>query len=387
MVVRDSTGIEIVETAGQPGAVWRIVEPHRIEIGTVDGDAEYLLSGVRDVLRLSDGRIVVADSDSREVRYYDGEGVFQRSSGRRGSGPGEYEALSSIVRLRGDSLVVFDSRQRRVTILDSEGTYVRDWSIPALSDSEFPLEVVGVMGNGVPVGLQSSRSTPNQDGYRRDQWKLALIPGPSAGAAFLSDEYRGREMFEAVSPPPGGRMVMTSSSLPFGRTTHFVMTDSNIFVGSSDTYEIRMYGSEGSLVRIIRKTDVTPVPISDDGIEWYIDQQMKEYEGVEIGGIAPDLPAIRELMFTWPRVAGLPAFAGLLAGASGGLWVKRQEVPWTYEGREAWDVFDGDGVLQAQVENPSNLVIHEVGADYVLGVVTDELGVERVRLYDLDRSN
>jgi len=244
-----------------------------------------------------------------------------------------------------------------------------------------------VMGGGSPIALQSHPVTPDRDGYRRARWKFALIPSPPDSVSFLSGEFGGPEWYERVSPPPGGPMVMTSSPLPFGRTTHVAVAPSNIYIGSSDTYEIRAYGSDGSLVRIIRRIDIAPVPVSDAGIEWYIEQRIEELEGVTIGGIPPDLAAIRELMSTWPRVAALPAFSGMTADASGGLWVKGHETPWIQDGSEFWDVFDGDGVLQARVENPAGLLIHEIGEDYVIGVVVDELGVERVRLYDLVHSN
>ena len=34
---------------------------------------------------------------------------------------------------------------------------------------------------------------------------------------------------------------------------------------------------------------------------------------------------------------------------------------------------------------PGDLTIHEIGPDYLLGVATDELGVERVEMYSLQR--
>ena len=38
------------------------------------------------------------------------------------------------------------------------------------------------------------------------------------------------------------------------------------------------------------------------------------------------------------------------------------------------------------VETPHGLVIYEIGADYLLGKVRDEPGVEYVQLWPLDRS-
>jgi len=48
-------------------------------------------------------------------------------------------------------------------------------------------------------------------------------------------------------------------------------------------------------------------------------------------------------------------------------------------------VFDSKGFVQGFVETPSGLVIHQIGEDFILGRVLDELGVEYVQLWGLDR--
>lgn len=48
-------------------------------------------------------------------------------------------------------------------------------------------------------------------------------------------------------------------------------------------------------------------------------------------------------------------------------------------------MFDSKGFVQGFVETPSGLVIHQIGEDFILGRVLDELGVEYVQLWGLDR--
>lgn len=70
-VVRDSAGVTIVENtspAWSSGEEWRVVEPPVVEIGVIDGDQRYQLSRVLGVGRLSDGRILVANGGSQEIR-------------------------------------------------------------------------------------------------------------------------------------------------------------------------------------------------------------------------------------------------------------------------------------------------------------------------------
>ena len=54
-------------------------------------------------IRLSDGRIVIANRMTHEIRYFDSTGTWIRSSGRKGQGPGEFSDPFYIQPLRGDT--------------------------------------------------------------------------------------------------------------------------------------------------------------------------------------------------------------------------------------------------------------------------------------------
>jgi hypothetical protein len=74
-------------------AAWSLGAMPRVSIGLVDGEAAYVLSGIRDVRLLPDGQVVVADGGSQTVRIYSDEGRFQDQMGGRGEGPGEFTYL------------------------------------------------------------------------------------------------------------------------------------------------------------------------------------------------------------------------------------------------------------------------------------------------------
>ena len=78
-----------------------------------------------------------------------------------------------------------------------------------------------------------------------------------------------------------------------------------------------------------------------------------------------------------------PAFSAIEVDALGYLWVREYNLP----GEEGafWTVFDPDGIVQGFVETPEDLRIFEIGADYVLGLVTDALDVEHVQMWELER--
>ena len=82
----------------------------------------------------------------------------------------------------------------------------------------------------------------------------------------------------------------------------------------------------------------------------------------------------------------LPAMARVVRDAPGQLWVQ----PFGIEGRtgtDRWIVVDREGSVAAAIELPASLEVHDVGSDYLLASDTDELGVERVRLWALARQD
>src|SRR5690625_4203127 len=113
---RDSAGIRIVENAEpRPGTVpeWTIDDEPLLEIGVLDGDPAEQFFRVAGTLRLSDGRVVVADGGSGEVRVFDAEGRHLATGGGQGDGPGEFRNLSRLYRLPGDTILAWDAGLRR----------------------------------------------------------------------------------------------------------------------------------------------------------------------------------------------------------------------------------------------------------------------------------
>lgn len=383
-VVRDSAGIQIVENFGEAVAVWEILEPHRLEIGVVSGDAQYQLAGVRGVQRLSDGTIVVANEGSREVRFYDGAGLYVRSTGSQGNGPGEFEGLSGLHRFRGDSLIVVDSSLGRISILSSSGDYVRGWSFSSVPDIEPRSPVLASADDGSLIVQRTLDRDMDVSGYARERWEFLIVPNPPGTAIDLGREFGGTEFRQTPRVLPGGRAGVALRGLPFSRRSYVAAHSQGVYVGSSDTYEIQLYGFDGALRRIIRRTDVSPMQVSDAAIEWHIESRIEFSRSM---GALGDEDVVRTEMSGLPRVSSLPVYDGLMVDAVEYLWIREPSYPWLNDSPGSWKIFDPDGILQATVENPPELQVFEIDVDYVLGVVTDELGVERVRLYDLVRPN
>ena len=96
---RDSLGIRILESHEREwteGRRWRVSPEPAVEIGLAEGPEEYQLHRVYSAMRLDDGEILVTNSGSGELRFYDAEGRFVKSAGRHGGGPGEFNERTSM---------------------------------------------------------------------------------------------------------------------------------------------------------------------------------------------------------------------------------------------------------------------------------------------------
>lgn len=115
------------EGAGEIATVteWEVGPAPVVSIGVAEGEPAYELHRASDAIALRDGRIIVANSGSSELRVFDSAGVYLKSIGRQGSGPGEFRGTITLFPHAGDSLVVYDNGNGRLSVFTAEGEYVR----------------------------------------------------------------------------------------------------------------------------------------------------------------------------------------------------------------------------------------------------------------------
>src|SRR5262249_44385322 len=75
---------------------------------------------------LPDGRIVLLNSGTNQIRFYSPRGQMSEAQGMEGEGPGEYVFASRMFITRGDSVVVWDDALGRASVLSPLGDYARD---------------------------------------------------------------------------------------------------------------------------------------------------------------------------------------------------------------------------------------------------------------------
>lgn len=372
--VRDSAGITIVDSANPPldsRLPWEIAAQPSLSIGSIDSGGADQLFRVTDAMRLPDGRIVIANSGSNELRVFNPDGSHAATFGRQGEGPGEFTSYSptAVARWPGDSIAAPNPWGMRVSLFDADGNHGRDLSVsPPL------LDVVDLLPDGKIVarargGLSATATGSTGIVRSNDEWGVLAADGTphSSLGEFLGTEWWAT--FDSDGAIAGGRPH------PYSRSTMGSVWGDLVAIGTSDRYEIRAFNADGSLARIVRR-DVELESPSRADLDAYYDRR---YADLPDGERTAALNQVRGM----PMVDSYPAFAGIMSDRAGYLWVREYWVP-EAEG-PVWSVFDPEGRVQGLVETPPGLRLFEIGEDYLLGWRNDELGVEQVEVWALSR--
>jgi len=85
------------------------------------------LKGPRGVAVLSDGRVVVSDTDNHRMVLFSGSGEFQSVFGDADSGEGAVSYPSGIAVFADDRIVVADTGNDRLAVFDDQGGFLASW--------------------------------------------------------------------------------------------------------------------------------------------------------------------------------------------------------------------------------------------------------------------
>ncbi len=134
---------QISATQPSPARRWLPAPRHT---STIEGAPGRELNHPSVLGATSSGLIVIYDMGSYSVRAFSPDGREIWSSGRKGSGPGEFLSASDIVPLGDGGVAVLDHEQSRLTILDKLGR-VRNTSPLAFSGTSLvPLDGASAFG-------------------------------------------------------------------------------------------------------------------------------------------------------------------------------------------------------------------------------------------------
>ena len=372
--VRDSADIRIVENPRPPEGTrlgWRVGPEPAVTIGEVAGEQPYIFQHAIGATRLGDGRIVVADYGSMELRIFDGaSGTHLATIGGVGEGPGEYEGLMDVLRLPGDSIMAWGF-PLRASIFDPSGNFVRGFRMERQAETTVglrPIMPVAALEDG---SILASVSPAHIDTLVVELWDAEGDLRVPLGS------HPAHEPRTWVGPI--NRTQIFGWDLKLGPWGDLAV------VTPSKRYEIRAFAQDGTLARIVRVEHVPRAPTQAD---------VEAYAAVEVRSVVPDFEEdvvegraqVRRDIMATPVAERFPAFASVMSDRTGHLWVEEYEAVGQEADGVLWTVFDPDGHVLGFVETPEGMEIFEIGEDYILARVVDELGVESVQLWPLERT-
>jgi hypothetical protein len=362
----DSAGISIVVNEAPlwpPDGGWRIEDEPSLTIGDEEGDAPYQLFRVVGATVLRDGRVVVANSGTGELRFFDGEGTHLASAGGVGEGPGFFQFLAGVSPYRGDSLVAFDIRLDRVSIFDAEGRFAR--SFPLAGNAGLSPMPLGPLSDGSFALMAPWYQTP--DGVALDSaYCLRFSPGGSRidTVALLPDQERyGFSVGDAF----------ISGSVAFTPFAAGAVGGDHIVLGHSAEYSVTTYALNGAVERITRRR-FQPRTVFPEDVERFKERILERRRS------QPDRQ--RMMRQVWERIDFpeiMPAYDGIRIDAVGNLWVADYQPPG--ERVTSWTIFNAEGRMLGSIDIPERFRVFEIGADYILGVWFDDYDTPFVRIH------
>jgi len=375
-VVRDSAGIRIAENHPPDSAHatwWRLDPEPRFDAGALEGAEGDILFRVVGAARLSDGRIVVANSGTSEVRYYGTDGRHLLSHGREGGGPGEFRRITRLIPLPGDSVAVVDDGAQRLTVLDPRGVFAREVAPRAATR----VSIVGQRDDGAWVGSTATILSGSQipQGLARPDVAYVVVP-PGGGAPLDTlGRFAGSERFVRIAESGGEITSVEIVRAPFSKTTTVITHGGELIVATQDHAEVRGYDPEGALRQIVR-TGAAPRPVTPELIDAVVERRVADLP-------ADRRRAVRDGMLATVTAEFVPPYGTIAVDDPGNLWV--QDYP-ELEDDQRWTIYDPDGALAARIALPATFTPYQIGDDWILGRELDELEVEHVRLYGIERA-
>ena len=327
--------------------------------------------------------MVVLDSGARDLRRFDQRGQHIVTFGGIGDGPGEFRSVQGGIGRLGDTLLV----------LDSDGAIAR-------------FDPGGRLLSQIPThGLRAG------DGSRNGRWEGVLPTGELWGSRFIRqprppEHQVHRSPFQVVVSDAHHTEVTTVgeffglAQFYFGDLGGYVpvlmthtVTNRNpvgLLVADNETFTIDLFGTHGGRLRRMKYPGGLSEP--GPGREKELEQVLIEWtEALVESSPGESIEMYRSWLDELPPPRVWPGFNWVVGDEDGYIWVfeylPTDRLLPTYgiepEGTRIALVFHPDGHLLGSVDAPARLTPFEIGQDYILGMVRDDLGVNELVLYGL----
>lgn len=379
-IFTDSAGVTLVDlpsiAAADTGALVLSSEPV-LTIGVQQGDPAREFDRIVVVRFLDDGGVAVANRGSSDVRVFGPDGAWRRTLGRAGEGPGEFAGVSWMQTFDGDTIAVLDSELRRVTTFDGNGAVVATTTFPGAEGYPWPRDF-RMPGGGFAMfwdvtSLFDRVNAGEVHVGETARTGMPMVRRDGTGAAVDTIGIFAGAEYAVISS--NGRVGLTNPV--FGKLVTHAFDDTGVWIGTQEVFDIAHYSFTGEMTHRLRDLSMDLTYGESDVVE------LGERLADRLGADSERRSAMVARLLELPAPPTRAAHGEIRVATGGEVWVAdavhpQFSPPW-------WTVIDPATGDVARVRMPEGFRLHDVGADRVVGVFTDALDVQYVRVYRLVR--
>lgn len=366
---------------GRPGDPPRVVAVEAQRFGG-DFDGVGALSGVFDVDVSADGFVFASEPTLAHVMVFAPDGRHVRTIGRRGEGPGEFQAPGNLA-WRGDTLTVLDMLQG-VSLMSVDGAYL-DRIAFQIQEPGRPFAILPIfpLADGSMASFRPPFTTSvlrgeltHQVWYKvsREGELLDTLARESLAGQYYSVDVGGGRSATATHPLPSSAMLA-------------IPPDGSWLVLVEREPAVAADGAAYRVVRLDLAGDTTeladlpyePLPLGPEQVDSMtaaMGEGFARQFDLQPAAVASEIRGQLE----WPRFR--PPVTQVLADTDGRTWVRR-EVGVEPGDSVRWEILGPDLTRTGYTLVPGNLDVKVVVGDALYGVTQDELDVPTIVRYDL----
>jgi len=361
-IVADVDGVLHVTLDALPPAAASPLESR--PVFSTGGDLElFHVTGAR---LLGGGSLAIANAGTSEIVILDPSGAVARRLGGKGEGPGEFQWISTLDVDTAGNLVAYDPRLGRLARMapDGGGVESRRFAPPNRVVDLLPL---ATLVDGRIAAVYGQMRMFRASGEARDTIPL-MVFDPEGTRADTLGMWPATEW--AFIPFAQGS---SRSQVGFGGEAVYTGRNGRFAIGSTDTLDIAVYGSDGLPV----------MRIGGGGPRAEVEEADVERWRQELHEIRSQAPEDVRRAADAPRRDRYPAFAGLVLDDARRLWIGAYARP-TASGR-TWVVIGADGSVQGTLDLPKSALVLDIAGDRIAFLDRSELDEEYVSVLALSR--
>ncbi len=341
-------GIPVIYNPKQPvpakGAPVRWTPRQDLIIGQSDGDENYIFSALRSIQVDNEGNIFALDSKEDKIKEFDKYGKHLRTFGKKGPGPGEWQAPSRMTLTPDGKLAILDNGNNRIGFYSLQGECLSE-----ISTARWRFLQIRIDSHA-----QIYADNLAFDNKGVSQKLLKFDPGLNLLATVAENQ---------------SDLKLPRINIMTDRFVYDIIRGDQLAWAYTTKYEIQIMNLDSKMIKKIVK-DYEPIPITERDKREIIKERYGE-EGPP-QGITLEFPTHFYPIFS------------IAVDDKGWFFVRTHEKD--AKGNYFIDVFNSEGIYSARFSLPAADILSAVRQDKLYSFVYEnEEGIPQLKRYHLER--